>query len=231
MIFSIIMPNRNKGKYIKQAIESVLKQSATCWELVIVDDASTDDSIPVISSFKDPRIKLFTRPNQVGPGGACMKAMENISGTHVGILDSDDLLDSSAVDTVIREYSAHPGCGMIYSQNMMVNPDLSLIGPGKSRAIAHGETALSTHDKEHCLRVAHWKTFTLEAYKKTPGFAAIPRCQDQDLVYKIEEVSDILFLDKILYYWRILPDGLHTGTTVSDHSEGVKASAKKRRGI
>ena len=78
-LVSIIMPSYNTGKYIKQSIESVIAQTYENWELIIVDDCSTDDTEKVISQFYDDRIKFFKNEKNSGAGGGtqCKAAGRN----------------------------------------------------------------------------------------------------------------------------------------------------------
>lgn len=90
-LVSIIMPSYNSEKYIKDSIESVLKQTYPFWELLIVDDCSTDNTVDIIKSFKDERIKLFQ--NEVNSGAAISRnwALREAKGKWIAFLDSDDL--------------------------------------------------------------------------------------------------------------------------------------------
>ena len=63
---SIIVPVYNAEKYIKETIDSVLKQTYTDWELLLVDDGSKDASSDIIKSYNDERIKLFKQPENMG---------------------------------------------------------------------------------------------------------------------------------------------------------------------
>ena len=90
-LVSIIMPSYNSEKYIKDSIESVLNQTYPFWELLIVDDCSTDQTVDIIKSFKDERIKLFQ--NEVNSGAAISRnwALREAKGKWIAFLDSDDL--------------------------------------------------------------------------------------------------------------------------------------------
>lgn len=90
-LVSIVMPSYNSGKYIKDSIESVLNQTYPFWELLIVDDCSTDKTVDIIKSFKDKRIKLFQ--NEVNSGAALSRnwALREAKGRWIAFLDSDDL--------------------------------------------------------------------------------------------------------------------------------------------
>lgn len=90
---SIIMPAYNCQKFIRKAVESVQKQSYTDWELLIVDDCSTDDTVEIIKAMmeKDNRIKLFHNPKQSGAAASRNRAVQNVTGKYIAFLDSDDM--------------------------------------------------------------------------------------------------------------------------------------------
>ena len=92
-LVSIIMPACNCGAFIGEAIRSVLAQNYDNWELLVVDDASSDDTPPVVETFarKDPRIRYTRLPVNSGPAAARNKAMEEAKGRYFAFLDCDDL--------------------------------------------------------------------------------------------------------------------------------------------
>lgn len=92
-LVSIITANYNSEKYIEQTINSVRAQTHQNWEMLIVDDKSTDNSIKIIEKYTllDPRIKLFFQEANLGPTAARNIGIKNAKGTFIAILDSDDL--------------------------------------------------------------------------------------------------------------------------------------------
>ena len=90
-LVSIIMPNYNSEKYIKETIESVLAQTYQNWELIIVDDCSLDNSLELAKSFRDERIKIFSMSKNGGAAIARNKAIKEAQGKWIAFLDSDDL--------------------------------------------------------------------------------------------------------------------------------------------
>jgi teichuronic acid biosynthesis glycosyltransferase TuaG len=88
---SIVMPIYNSAQTVRRSIESVLHQTFGDWELLLVDDCSTDSSMFAISSFlTDPRVRLFATPANSGPAPSRNVALTHASGTYVAFLDSDD---------------------------------------------------------------------------------------------------------------------------------------------
>ncbi|PSV46994.1 glycosyltransferase family 2 protein [Photobacterium sp. GB-36] len=91
-LVSVITPSFNCEKSISSTIESVINQSFIDWEMIIVDDCSTDGSVDVIESFmkKDSRIRLIKRLWNAGPAIARNVAIESAQGRYIAFLDSDD---------------------------------------------------------------------------------------------------------------------------------------------
>jgi len=98
--FSILINNYNYETYIHETIESVLNQSFTDFELIIVDDGSTDNSKNIINSFKDERIKTIFKKN-AGQASTLNIGFKLSRGTYVSFLDSDDLFDKDKLAQVL----------------------------------------------------------------------------------------------------------------------------------
>jgi teichuronic acid biosynthesis glycosyltransferase TuaG len=92
-LVSIITPCYNSAPFISQTIESVLAQTYQNWEMIIIDDCSTDTSYEIISGFarKDPRIKVYHLEQNGGAAMCRNKAIEISHGEYLAFLDSDDL--------------------------------------------------------------------------------------------------------------------------------------------
>lgn len=91
-LVSIIMPSFNTAKYIEESIKSVLAQTYTNWELMIVDDCSTDNTDEIVRSFlSDERIKYFKNEKNSGAAVSRNKALREAKGKWIAFLDSDDL--------------------------------------------------------------------------------------------------------------------------------------------
>lgn len=90
-LVSIIMPSWNTDRFIAETIQSVLDQTYTNWELLIVDDCSTDNTDVVVSSFKDDRIQYFHNKKNSGAALTRNKALREARGEWIAFLDSDDL--------------------------------------------------------------------------------------------------------------------------------------------
>ena len=207
-LFSIIMPNYNKARFIKESIESVLVQTYRHWELVIVDDASTDDSVEVINTFlPNNKIKLIQIKTNKGVGYAARTAVEQSSGEIIGTLDSDDILVEDALMIMVNEYQTHPEYGLIYSNHYKTDNNLKVLGKVNLLDPLPDNKCL----QDICLSVGQFdpnisfffRTFTRSAYDKTEGFDINLLCyEDRDIYYKLEKVTRVKCINKCLGYYR-----------------------------
>ena len=90
-LVSVLMVNYNRGTTIGESIKSVLAQTYTDLELIIVDDGSTDDSCSVIESIKDPRIKLYRLEQNEHISHATNYGFQKVTGAYLARIDSDDV--------------------------------------------------------------------------------------------------------------------------------------------
>ena len=101
-LVSIIMPSYNTAAYIKETIQSVLNQTYTNWELIIVDDCSTDNTDIILADINDERVRYFKNENNCGAAVSRNKALREATGQWVAFLDSDDLWMPEKLEKQIR---------------------------------------------------------------------------------------------------------------------------------
>ncbi len=101
-LVSIIMPSYNTARFIKETVDSVLAQSYTNWELIIVDDCSTDNTDDVVAQFSgDSRIKYIKNNKNSGAAESRNRALREAKGKWIAFLDSDDLWASDKLEKQI----------------------------------------------------------------------------------------------------------------------------------
>lgn len=101
---SIIMPSFNSGKFIEKSIDSVLNQSYSDWELIIIDDCSFDNSLKIIEEYKDKdnRIRLIKNEVNSGVANARNLGISFAKGFYLAFLDSDDIWDSKKLEMQVN---------------------------------------------------------------------------------------------------------------------------------
>lgn len=125
MTISVLITSYNYEKYIKEAIESVRNQTFKDWELIIVDDASSDKSLDIIkeAAEKDNRIKVFCNKKNIGLTKTLQKALEFASGEWIGILESDDMWASDYLAQKIEVIHEHKDAGIIFNDVEIIGDD------------------------------------------------------------------------------------------------------------
>ena len=101
-LFSVIMPLYNKEKYIKRAINSVLNQTYKNFEIIVVNDGSTDNSLSIVRGIKDKRIKIFDRKKNNGPHFARNFGISKSKGKFIAFLDGDDAYKPFFLMTIVK---------------------------------------------------------------------------------------------------------------------------------
>lgn len=128
LLVSVIMPAFNSERHIKQSIESVINQEYSNWELIIVDDASQDNTVNIIENFikQDSRIKLYKCKNNKGVVSARNLAIEQSSGRYIAFLDSDDFWNEKKLKLQI-EFMISNNLAFSFTDYMLVNEDGNFI--------------------------------------------------------------------------------------------------------
>ena len=127
-LVSIITPTFNSAKYIAETIKSVQQQTHQNWEMIIVDDCSSDNTTDLIKDFisKDKRIQLHQFESNSGPAVARNKAIENVSGKYITFLDADDIWFEDFMENSIKTIQ-ETGIPFVFSSYKRSDEELNFI--------------------------------------------------------------------------------------------------------
>nr|WP_199003164.1 glycosyltransferase family 2 protein [Flavobacterium sp. ASV13] len=115
VFFSVIIPLYNKARYIENTIKSVLNQTFTDYEIIVINDESTDKSEDLVSRFNDKRIQIFNQKNQ-GVSVARNHGIEKAKGKLIAFLDADDYWFPNHLQVLADLYHHSPNCGIYCSR-------------------------------------------------------------------------------------------------------------------
>ncbi|WP_026733063.1 glycosyltransferase [Fischerella sp. PCC 9605] len=113
-LISIIIPTYNSEKTIKYTIESVLEQTLTDYELIVINDGSSDSTLDIVSQFHDLRIKVFSYPHQ-GANVSRNLGLAHATGEFISFLDADDLWTSDKLASQMKALQENPQTSVAYS--------------------------------------------------------------------------------------------------------------------
>ena len=110
---SAVMPTYNTAAYLPQAIESILSQTFSDWELLIVDDGSSDETASILARFTDARITVHTLPANRGRSAARNVALARAKGRYIAICDSDDVFAPTRFEQQVSFLDGHPDVAVV----------------------------------------------------------------------------------------------------------------------
>ncbi|WOD43980.1 glycosyltransferase family 2 protein [Hwangdonia lutea] len=203
MLFSILIANYNNGHFFNDCYQSIVNQTYQNFEVILVDDGSTDDSVSIIEQLisNDKRFKLFQNQENRGCGYTKRKCAQLAHGEILGFLDPDDTIEPNALEVMISAHKEFQNASIITSKFDLVDLQLNIIKKGSiGSKISDGKSYL-TYGKGAFTAFASFKN---SAYKKTEEIDPLmKRAVDQDLYYKIEEQGAHRFINESLYLYRI----------------------------
>lgn len=201
LLFSVLIANYNNGQYLEECLQSIFTQTYENWEVVIVDDASTDNSYVIYEKYSgDSRIRIFKNDSNKGCGYTKRKCVENAKGDICGFVDPDDLISPGALEEMVDQHSFNPDISIVYST--LYNCDHLLNPINMSNQIGQIEPGKFSWMNNRPM-ISHFATFKRAKYLQTSGIDFwLQRAVDKDLYYKLEETGPVLFIEQPLYYYR-----------------------------
>ena len=122
-LVSIIMTCYNGEQYLKEAIESLVKQTYSNWELIFYDNNSSDSSANIIQSYEDKRIKYFKSDQLVNLGTIRKLAIEKCTGSFISFLDVDDYWSANKLEKQINKFKQNENLDIVYSNYYVVTKE------------------------------------------------------------------------------------------------------------
>lgn len=120
-LVSVIMPAYNGEKYIQAAINSIINQTYSNWELIVIDDASTDATTKIISSVKDDRIKKIYNKENKGISYSTNLGTKQSMGKYIALLDDDDIATPNRLEVQVKYLEAHPDIDVLGGRSIKIN--------------------------------------------------------------------------------------------------------------
>lgn len=126
-LVSVVIPAYNVEKFIRQSLQSVLAQTFTDFEVIVVNDGSIDGTVAAASAFEDPRIRILTQRNR-GLAGARNGGIRAARGLYVAFLDADDLWLPEKLAMHVKHLDANPQVGVSYCPSAFMDDDARPMG-------------------------------------------------------------------------------------------------------
>lgn len=116
---SVVIPAYNAITYLPETLDSVLKQTFTDFEVLLINDGSTDSVVTWASEITDPRVRLISQENQ-GLPGARNTGITHAQGEYIAFLDADDLWEPTKLEKQVQSFQGNPAVGVVYTWTLLI---------------------------------------------------------------------------------------------------------------
>jgi glycosyltransferase involved in cell wall biosynthesis len=200
----VVIATYNRARLLKETIESVLKQTFRDFELIVVDDGSTDDTEEVLESYGD-RLRYFREENR-GPSVARNLGIHHARASWISIQDSDDICAPNHLKTLFGFVEKNPDCGMVFANGSYLDdpgPKRKTIIPHeKSKRMAESGVELADLFSTSIVRLQA-ALLSKEALLSIGGLDETLRiCMDLDLGFRLFVRYPVAYLDEVVFFYR-----------------------------
>ncbi len=194
---TVYIASHNYGKYLQQAIESVLRQTVDNWELFLFNNDSTDNTGDVMSRYKsDPRVRVFTTRKTALPGVANL-ALKKARGEYIIRLDADDVLDENILLVLANYLDRYPDIALVFPDYFLIDDYGELISHERRKQIHHSNHLLDIPANGACTMIR------VKVLKKLGGYREDLGSQDGfDIWSRITREYKCTNINLPLFYYR-----------------------------
>jgi glycosyltransferase involved in cell wall biosynthesis len=209
---SVVVTTYNQARYIAATIRGVLHQTFRDYEIVVVDDGSTDETLQEVRQFGS-QLRAYRQPNQ-GVASSRNAGVRLAAGHFVAFLDGDDTWEPNKLELQVKAIEAYPDCGLVAVDGVQFSQDRILydsLYPDELRAQFQCDAPLVLSCYERFLRRNFISTTSQVLIPRTvldiigPADRSLPVGSDWDMYIRVAATHKITFLPEKLVHWRYLP--------------------------
>lgn len=196
-IVTVYITNYNYAKYLERAIQSVLNQTFQDFELIIIDDGSTDDSCEIIKRYENNE-KIYTVfQRNKGLNKTNNVALRISRGKYIMRLDADDYMDHHALELMVQEIERHRECAMVFPDYYLVDDEDKIIGQVRRHDFAKDVSLFDQPAHGACTMIRR------DVLLRLGGYSEDFKCQDcYDIWLKIMPGHKVININLPLFYYR-----------------------------
>jgi glycosyltransferase involved in cell wall biosynthesis len=194
---TVLMPVYNAEAYLEEAINSILSQTFRDFEFLIIDDCSKDNSVKIIESYQDSRIRLVKNEGNLGVAATLNKGVELASCELIARMDADDYSYPERLEKQFNYFRQHPDCVLLYTFSRKISADRSKVAEKKFTSHHLYYNLLF-----HC-PIRHPSVMYKRSVVKEVGMYDKTFVEDFNLWFRISRKYKLHHLDEILFEYRV----------------------------
>ena len=201
---SVVIATHNRANFLPETIDSVLQQRFQDYELIVVDDGSTDGTRTLVQSYPS-RVSYLYQENR-GPSAARNHGVRHAKAPWIAFQDSDDLSKHDHLATLYAYANEHPGCGMVFANGAYLGGPYrnrgTIIPSAKSHRLANDGVRLVDLFERSVVRLQA-SLISKDAYQAVGGHDESLRiCMDLDLSFRLLMRYPVAYLDRVVFLYR-----------------------------
>ncbi len=201
---TVLMPVYNASEFLRDAIISILNQSFSDFEFLIIDDASTDNSVEIIHTFNDPRIRLLRNERNLGISATLNRGIEEARHDLIARMDADDMSHRMRLEKQMSYMEKNPACGLLSTWTNVIS------AAGNFVTIEKHPHEFYYYNLTFECWIYHPTVMFRREVVRACGMYSREYSEDYDLFWKIARRFKIHNLDEPLLDYRISPYSLNT---------------------
>lgn len=206
-LVSIILPTYNCARFLSDSLGSVLSQTYDRYEIIVVDDGSTDNTKEVLNAFLQ-KIKYIDLGQNRGLPAARNIGIQSAQGTYIAFLDADDLWLPEKLQTDVEYFTQHPDVSMVYSRHMNIDEQGVVLDGGTKRRLPSGNIFIRLFSEQNFI-VPSSVVVRKEVFATAGLFdEQLFNCQDWDMWLRIAFYFKVAGINKPLVQYRHNPHSL-----------------------
>lgn len=226
-LVSVCIPAYNSSRYIKKTIESILNQTYSNVEVVVVDDNSQDNTVGVVREIKDSRVRLICNEKNLGMTGNWNKCIRESKGEYVKLIPGDDFIYEECIEKSVAVLEEHPDVSLVVVGCNLVDNDDKVIGKyahwPKEGIFPGGKIAKKSVMLNNFFGNPVCALFKREDFEKTGGFdPVIPYILDFDLWLGLSALGNVAVVKEKLSAFRVRKDS-NTGVLIGSRGKEYTA--------
>ncbi|MFF2912170.1 glycosyltransferase [Paenibacillus sp. NPDC057934] len=212
---SVIIPLYNHENFITEAIKSVLDQTYTNLELIVIDDGSKDNSLAVAQSFKDERLQVISQDNN-GAHNTINRGLDMATGDYLTVLNSDDVYEKDRLEKCMDAFIKNPGVELVSTYIKIINDSGKTLGikhgwkdmepwpfPNKEKSFAKSDDFVKNLLMSNFISTTSNMVFTKELYLAIGGMRNLRFAHDWDFALRAADHGKCYLIEEPLMRYRI----------------------------
>lgn len=216
-LVSVIVPNYNYADFIGKTLESVLNQTYTDTEIIVVDDCSTDDSRSIVRSYGE-KVRLVEQKENQGVSNARNRGVAESEGEYIAFLDADDIWLPDKIERQLEIFRDDSEVGFVHCSVTLIDPDEQPMSDITDGGKGHIADAFLTFNGGAVIGAGSTGILLRDVFEDVGGFdPRLSTAADWDFCYRVATKYKIGFVDQPKVLYRVHNSNMHGNIRVMEH--------------